>query len=173
MIAKITGLVYRAHNPRWAFEPTSGEGARMHGGRFNPKGRAALYTSPRVESALLGAQQGFAFKAQPMTMCANEVDCADMLDLTDPATLAEHAIHPNDLSCAWEDLAFRRQPVPSWKLSDRLIAKCIAGVKVQSYAFRARPDDFNLVFSTWGAPPNTVVVVDPLGRLPQDDRSWR
>jgi RES domain-containing protein len=55
MIAKITGLVYRAHNPRWAFEPTSGEGARMHGGRFNPKGRAALYTSPRVESALLGA----------------------------------------------------------------------------------------------------------------------
>lgn len=170
---RFEGLVYRAHNPRWAFEPTSGEGASLHGGRFNPKGRAALYTSLRVETAWLEAQQGFAFKAQPMTMCAYEVDCAAMLDLTDPATLAEHAIHPRDLSCPWEDLASRRQPVPSWALADRLIAMGIAGIRVPSFAFRARPDDVNLVFWKWDASPNTVIVVDPLGRLPQNARSWR
>lgn len=49
---------------------------------------AALYTSMRSETAWLEAQQGLPFKAQPMTLCAYRVDCADMLDLTDPAVRA-------------------------------------------------------------------------------------
>src|SRR5208283_3004562 len=64
---RLQGLVYRAHNPRWAFSPTSGEGAARHGGRFNPVGVPALYMSRRMETAWLEAQQGFAFKAQPLT----------------------------------------------------------------------------------------------------------
>ncbi|MFV0302812.1 MAG: RES family NAD+ phosphorylase [Paracoccus sp. (in: a-proteobacteria)] len=39
------GECFRAHNPRWSFEPLSGEGARRHGGRFNPPGVPALYLS--------------------------------------------------------------------------------------------------------------------------------
>lgn len=170
---RFQGLVYRAHNPRWSFEPESGEGARLFGGRFNPKGRAALYTSLRVETAWLEAQQGFAFKAQPMTMCAYEVDCADLLDLTDHAVCAEHAVTLGDLGCPWEDLASRRQIVPTWALAERLIAAGIAGIKVPSFAFRARPDDTNLVFWQWNKAPNQVRVVDPLGRLPLNDGAWR
>ena len=37
--------VVRAAKPEWAYAPSSGEGAARHGGRFNPKGVEALYTS--------------------------------------------------------------------------------------------------------------------------------
>ncbi len=164
---RFAGLVYRAHNPRWAFAPTSGEGAARFGGRFNPKGIPALYTSLRLETAWLEAQQGFAFKPQPMTMVAYEVDCDDVADLTDPALRAE-------LGCAWEDLASRRLPVPSWQLAERLIAEGIAAAKVPCFAARARPDDLNLVFWRWSeAPPHRVHAVDAHGRLPKDDIAWR
>jgi RES domain-containing protein len=71
-------MLYRAHNPRWAFAPTSGRGAALYGGRFNPAGTPALYTSMRPETAWLEAQQGFPFKPQPLTLCAYEVDCDDV-----------------------------------------------------------------------------------------------
>ena len=98
----LTGFVYRAHNPRWAFAPDSGHGAALSGGRFNPVGMPALYTSLRFETAWLEAQQAFPFKAQPMTLCAYEVACADVLDLTDAATLAGEGIAGADLACAVE-----------------------------------------------------------------------
>lgn len=67
----------------------------------------ALYTSRRFETAWLEAQQGFPFKAQPLTLCAYEVDCADALDLTDPDTRDAHRVTRDDLACAWQDLASR------------------------------------------------------------------
>jgi hypothetical protein len=79
--------VYRAYNPRWAFAPDSGHGAATAGGRFNPVGMPALFTALIFETVWLVAQQAFPFKAQPMTLCAHEVDCEDILDLTDTATL--------------------------------------------------------------------------------------
>jgi len=134
----------------------------------------ALYTSLRVETAWLEAQQAFVFKAQPMTICAYTVDCADVLDLRDPATLVQAGINPADLSCAWEDLASRKLAVPSWLMVKSLIARGIAGVIVPSFAFRARPDDVNAVFWTWGdSKPHLVQVIDDLGRLPRNDQSWR
>jgi RES domain-containing protein len=114
---RLTGFVYRAHNPRWAFAPDSGQGAALTGGRFNPPGTPALYTSLRFETAWLEAQQAFPFKAQPMTLCAYDVDCEDILDLTDAATLAEHAIAMTDLACAWKDLATRGIRPPSWEIA--------------------------------------------------------
>ena len=171
---RFQGIAYRAHNPRWAFAPTSGEGAQRFGGRFNSKGVAALYTSLRIETAWLEAQQGFAFKAQPMTMCAYAIDCDDMLDLADPRVRVAQGIDLAELGCAWEDLADRRQPVPSWNLATRLIGAGVAGIRAPSFAARARPDDINLVFWRWtDTPPHQVRVVDPLGRLPLDDLSWR
>jgi len=44
-------------------------------------GAAALFTSRRIETAWFEAQQGLASKAQPLTICAYEVDCADVVDL--------------------------------------------------------------------------------------------
>ena len=51
------GLVYRAHHPGWAYQPTSGEGAERHGGRFNRKGLTALYTSLDITTAWMEAHR--------------------------------------------------------------------------------------------------------------------
>lgn len=49
---RIAGTAYRAHDPKWAFEPTSVAGAILNAGRFNRIGVAALYLSMRPETAL-------------------------------------------------------------------------------------------------------------------------
>ena len=82
----------------------------------------ALYTSRRMQTAWLEAQQAFPFKAQPLTLCAYEVDCADVADLTDPASRAAFSITPAALACPWEDLAFRGVIPPSWDLARGLRA---------------------------------------------------
>ena len=166
--------VYRAHHPRWAYDPLSGEGASRHGGRFNRPGRPALYTALHLETAWLEAQQGFAFKAQPMTVRSYEVDCVDIVDLTCEKTLETMGIGPRDLSCAWEDLTDRGREPPSWLIADNLIAQGAAGIVVPSFAHRAGPGDRNLVFWTWSSDrPHKVSVIDDHGRLPSDDSSWR
>lgn len=169
---RLACLAYRAHHPRWAFSPLSGEGAAAHGGRFNRKGMAALYTSLRLETAWLEAQQGFPFKTQPMTMCAYAVDCKDIADLTDPATVAALGIDRSDLACSWEDLADRGTTPPSWAIADRLMSGGHAGVVVPSFAPGATAVDRNAVFWRWAdAPPYQVRVIDDQGRLPKDDSS--
>ena len=171
---RLTGFVYRAHNPRWAFAPDSGAGAALVGGRFNPVGMPALYTSQRFETAWLEAQQAFPFKAQPMTLCAYEVDCEDVLDLTDPATSAAHGIEPADLACPWKDLSTRGIKPPSWSVTERLVAAGAAGIIVPSLAKGAVSADINVVFWAWATDlPHQVRVIDDDRRLPTDARSWR
>ena len=51
------GPLYRALNPIYAREPLSGRGAELYGGRFNPKGVPALYSSLTVMTALREANQ--------------------------------------------------------------------------------------------------------------------
>jgi len=99
----LRSLVYRAHHPRWSFAPTSGAGAALHGGRFNRPGLECLYTSMTLGTAWLEAQQGFAFKAQPMLVCAYEVDCADVLDLTGRAGRRSADTSLDELGSAWEN----------------------------------------------------------------------
>jgi RES domain-containing protein len=82
------GVVFRAHHPRWAFDPVSSEGAKLYGGRFNAIGTPALYTAMSPEGAWAEAQQGFAFKAQPLTLCAYRVDCADVAQMPPARALA-------------------------------------------------------------------------------------
>jgi RES domain-containing protein len=150
---RFAGVVYRAHNPRWAFAPTSGDGAARYGGRFNPPGVPALYTSLNLETAWFEAQQGFAFKAQPLTICAYEVDCADVIDLTDADTRLAHGVTSADLACAWEDLASRGVEPASWRIAKSLIAGEFAGLIAPSFALGAGRDARNAVFWTWSGAP--------------------
>ena len=152
----------------------SGEGARRHGGRFNPPGTVALYLSLRVETAWLEAQQGLAFKAQPMTVCAYRLDMADLVDLTAPTTLTELGTTAADLACPWELLAADRKTPPSWVLARRLVEAGVAGTLVRSFAPGATPGRTNLVLWRWNdGPRHRVEPVDDLDRLPRDDASWR
>ncbi len=171
---RLRGIVWRAHNPRWAFDPASGRGAALYGGRFSRPGRAALYTSMRFETAWLEAQQAFPFKAQPMTLCGYDVDCEDVVDLTDPATLATLGVDRAALACPWERLADDGETPPSWSLADRLIEEGRAGIVAPSFAFAASGADVNAIFWRWGPdPPHQVRVIDDSGRLPKNDASWR
>ncbi len=171
---RLIGFVYRAHNPRWAFAPDSGQGAAVTGGRFNPVGMPALYTARRFETAWLEAQQAFPFKAQPMTLCAYEVDCEDILDLTNAVTLEAHKIAQDDLSCAWKDLSTRGIKPACWAITERLVAAGIAGIVVPSFAKGAVAADINVVFWDWAPnPPHQVRVIDDDQRLPRDASSWR
>lgn len=143
---RLTRTVFRAHNPRWSWAPDSGDGAAGAGGRFNPVGMPALYTSLRFQTAWLEAQQAFPFKPQPMTLCTYDVDCDDVLDLTDSRVLAAQGIGRDDLSCPWEDHATRGLMPPSWVLAERLVALGVAAILVQSFAAGAAVDDVNVVF---------------------------
>ena len=173
-LTRFEGLVYRAHHPGWAFAPESGEGAKFHGGRFNRPGIEALYTALRPETAWLEAQQGFAFKAQPMTLCSYRVDCAGILDLCEDGGRSAANIMLAELGCAWQLLAADRQPVPTWELADRLTAAGCNAIIVPSFASRASSADRNLVFWNWSSsPPCQVTVVDDEGRLPKNRESWR
>ncbi len=167
------GTVYRAHNPRWSFAPLSGDGAARYGGRFNPPGISALYTSQRMETAWAEAQQGFPFKAQPLTITAYMVDCEDTADLTDPDICKTLAIDPAMLACPWEDLWSRGETPPSWELARRLIASGIAAIIVPSFSAGTGAADRNVVFYAWSnVMPHRVTLIDDEGRLPRNPSSW-
>lgn len=166
--------MYRGHNPRWAFDPESGDGACRHGGRFNPAGTTCLYTSTTPETAWLEAQQAFPFKAQPLTLCEYTVDCQEILDLTDADVRAASGVQLDDMSCAWEDLADMGKTPPSWIIAEKLIAEKCAGIMTPSFATGADTNNINVVFWRWSRrKPHLVRVVDDHGRLPKDDASWR
>lgn len=126
-----------------------------------------------MKTAWLEAQQGFAFKAQPLTLCAYDVACADVLDLSSAAVLDALKIDPETLSCCWERLSSQGSDVPTWQLMDRLVSMGVAAIIVPSYAPGA-PGERNLVFWRWSLePPHQVRVIDDQGRLPSDQSSWQ
>jgi len=127
-----------------------------------------------METAWLEAQQGFAFKPQPLTICAYHVDSDPIYDLTDPSLLKSIGVTMAELTCPWEDLADRGAQPPTWTLALKLMAKEANGALVPSFAPGATAADVNLVFWRWSdAPPDQVVLIDDERRLPRDDKSWR
>jgi len=172
-INRFTGLVYRAHHPRWSYDPLSGNGAKKHGGRFNPPGCAALYLSLDPTTAWMEAQQGFPFKPQPMTLVAYEIDCAKIADLNDEQQLVNMGSSLQELGCSWEDLATHQIEPPTWRLAERLRTLEIAGILVRSFAPGCTAKNQNLVLWQWSAlEPNSVRVIDDFGRLPKSTESW-
>lgn len=160
------GLVFRAHQPAWSFTPLSGEGAARHGGRFNPKGTPALYTSLGATVALAEYHQGFPHRPQPTTLCAYEVSCDDIVDLTDPAEHDRWSINAEGLACAWAWLAAKGQQPATWSLAERLTKAGIAAVIVPSFAPNAPKGGKNLVFWHWSdQPPHQVLLIDDEHRL--------
>jgi len=170
---RFRGTCYRAHDPRWSFKPMSGEGAAVHGGRFNPKGVPALYLALSIEGAVKEANQGFAFKINPCVLVAYEVDCEDIADLRNERGRAAHGVALADMACAWFSFIVAGKTPPSWTLVGQLMSAGHAGILVPSFAPDATEADHNLVLWNWSdRPPHQVRVFDPERRLPKDQRSW-
>jgi len=122
----------------------------------------------------LEAQQGLAFKVQPMTIWAYEVDCDLMCDLTDAHIRAEHGVSNADLSRAWEAMVEHGQTPPSWRLARVFMARNVSAIIVPSFAPGALAGDRNVVFWRWSpGPPCRVTVMEDEARLPKDQSSWR
>jgi RES domain-containing protein len=170
---RIQQVCYRAHDPRWAFLPLSGDGASAKGGRFNAKGVPALYLSLSVVGALIEMGHSFGHRLDPLTMCSYDVDVEDIIDLTAAPERSMHAVRLADMACPWAyDLAKRRTPA-SWTLAQRLRSGGAAGILVPSFARGAKPEIVNLVLWRWGPDlPRRVAVHDPGGRLPKNQLSW-
>lgn len=158
--------------PAWSHQPTSGEGARQRGGRFNQPGIAALYTSTRSETAVLEYRASLPHR--PGTLIAYEVDHAGILDLVTPGTDEAAAFRSRlDGARDWMTQSIRGEIPDTQRVADELIAKGVGGIMAPSYATGAGNDDINIVFWNWSpAPPTMVSVLDPRSDLPVNRDSW-
>ena len=163
---RLRGLVYRAHNPQWAWTPASGEGARRYGGRFNRRGVPALYLSFSPITAIREAQP-VGRPMQPLTLCAYEIDAEPVFDAENPAELRRVGADPSDVACpTWEADMLSGGVAASQDLADRLAAAGHVGMRVRSFAVGAERRDLNLVMWRWGNDyPIRAVVIDEEGRL--------
>jgi RES domain-containing protein len=171
---RFIGTCYRAHDPRWSFKPTSGEGAAIRGARFNPRAVPTLYLGLSIMTAIKEANQGFGHRLDPCVLCSYEVDCEDIADLTTGQGRGDFSAAFEDMACAWATSLSEGERPPSWSIYDRLRSLGVAGILVPSFAPGGDSDDKNLVLWDWGpALPHKVTVFDPSGRLPKDQLSWR
>jgi RES domain-containing protein len=170
---RFVGTCFRAHDPRWAFKPISGEGAAVHGARFNPKGVPALYLALGIVTVIKEISQGLAHRLDPCVLCSYDVDCEDVVDLTEGEGRRAAAVSMEDMACAWATMFAEGRRLTSWSIHDRLRPRGVAGILVPSFAPGAKPEDRNLVLWDWGPDlPHKVDVFDPSGRLPRDQLSW-
>jgi RES domain-containing protein len=171
---RFEGTCYRAHDPRWSFKPLSGYGAAIRGARFNPKGVPTLYLALSIMTAVKEANQGFAYRIDPCVLCSYDVDCDDIVDLRTADGQEAASVNRDDMVCAWMDCLAEGKRPPSWALYERLVRRGTAGILVPSFAPGADATDQNLVLWTWGeSRPHQVTVIDPSGRLPRNQLSWR
>lgn len=163
---RFTGPVYRAINPRWAGDPLSGKGACLHGGRFNQRGRPALYTAMSPHTALREIDQILG-RFQPILVCQYEVDIEPVFDARDPDIRRAEGVDWIELDCPdWQDLMDLGQTPPSHALAERLVAAGYVAMLAPSFAHGAEAGDTNLVLWKWGDDlPARVRLVDDQGRL--------
>ena len=160
------GTVFRAHNPQWAWEPLSGEGARRNGGRFNRRGTPALYTSLTILGAIREANP-FDFQLQPITLCAYDVNIRPIFDATNTVNLESRGLTSNDLACRnWRTEMLSGITPITQTLADELLQEGFAGILVRSFARGTTETDLNLVLSHYDSDlPTKVTLVDDDGRL--------
>ncbi|MES2664929.1 MAG: RES domain-containing protein [Pseudomonadota bacterium] len=153
------GIVYRALNPVWVADPLSGEGARRFGGRFNPKGMAALYTTLDPVTALREVSQ-VGQPLQPTLLISFRADVDPVFDACDAGLLAAQGLTQADLAA--DD--WRVRPDPAGQvLARNLCAQGYAGLLGPSYARMAAAGARNLVLWRWT--PASLCLIDDDARL--------
>jgi RES domain-containing protein len=159
------GKLYRALNPIHAGEPLSGRGAKLYGGRFNPRGAPALYTSLTVITALREANQ--VGNLQPTTLVSYDADIDSIFDGRDEAALAAEGMDVAALGdSTWRDRMKADGEAKTQSLGRRLINAGYNGLLVRSYAGGSGVNDMNLVLWRWAHPPSArLILIDDENRL--------
>lgn len=162
---RFRGLLYRAINPLYAREPLSGRGAELYGGRFNPKGMLALYTSLSILAALREANQ--AGHLQPTTLVSYEADIDGIFDSRDRDALQQEGIEAHALADdGWRIAARNGKDALTQALARRLKSQGHNGLLVRSSAKGSTAEDLNLVLWHWGnSVPTRLEVIDDENRL--------
>ncbi len=162
---RFTGILYRALNPLWAAQPLSGAGAARYGGRFNRRGRAALYCSLSPMTAVREANQ--AGDLQPTTLVALDADLAPLFDARDPALLASAGTDAVTLADpGWREAMRAGRLSAGQALAEQLIQQGYAGMLAPSYARGATAEATNIVLWRWGdAAPHRLTLIDDENRL--------
>lgn len=159
------GKLYRALNPVYAREPLSGRGAELYGGRFNPKGVPALYTSLTIMVALKEANQ--VGNLQPTTLVSYDADIEHVFDCRDDVALRRQGMDAVALGDpTWRDQMKISGEARTQAFACQLAAAGFCGLLVKSFAPAAKNDDLNLVLWRWGnAAPSRLILIDDEDRL--------
>ncbi len=163
-------MLYRAYDPRWAFDPYSGAGAAKAGGRFNRQGAPAIYLSLELTTAVAEYQQTSPF-LPPFTMATFSADLPPLVDLS---AFGSGEWDPlwTDWNTPWREMLLNgiAEP-PSWVLADMVRDAGVAGIRFPSMV---APGGFNVaLFLDCLSIRDIMRLQDPDGRMPRDDSSWR
>ncbi|MGY5810854.1 RES family NAD+ phosphorylase [Rhizobium sp. LEGMi198b] len=159
------GKLYRALNPIYAHQPLSGRGAELYGGRFNPKGMPALYTSLSVLTALREANQ--VGNLQPTTLVSYDAALEKVFNSRDEDALQAELMDADAIADpTWRDQIKATGEARTQRFARRLAAAGYQGLLVRSFAPGATADDMNLVLWTWGESASArLTLIDDENRL--------
>lgn len=159
------GKLYRALNPIYAREPLSGRGAGIYGGRFNPRGTAALYLATSFQTAIREANQ--VGDLQPTMIVSYEANIEGILDGRDSAKLEKFGMSLSGLSdSTWRDQMRASKKAHTQVFAETLMSQGFNGLLVPSFARGATDSDINLVVWRWAdGPPSKIILIDDEGRL--------
>jgi RES domain-containing protein len=159
------GKLYRALNPIYAREPLSGRGAELYGGRFNPKGVAALYASLSAQTALREANQ--VGNLQPTTLVSYDAEIERVFDSRDDTALSLYEMDAAALADpSWRDQMKTAGEAKTQAFARRLMDTGYNALLVRSFAPGATAENLNLVLWRWGADaPARLVLIDDENRL--------
>lgn len=122
--------LWRMIGIRHQFSPASGEGARLYGGRWNPKGCPALYLAADAVTAVAEYYQGL---PKPGTLVPYRLDARAIADLTGATAESCDGRVAEAVAANWKALALLEGKVPpSWGLAQELIAAGAEGALVPS-----------------------------------------
>ena len=165
MSLRYEGKLYRALNPVHASEPLSGRGAELYGGRFNPRGMPALYTSLSVMTALREANQ--VGNLQPTTLVSYEALFEAIFDCRDEMALSAEGMSAAALAeSTWRDQMKASGEARTQAFALRLVTAGYNGLLVRSFAPGSTDEDLNLVLWRWGdKAPARLILIDDENRL--------
>lgn len=162
-------ICYRAHTPEWASMPTSGVGAAKNGGRWNVRGRPALYLSFDPLTAVKEANQQI-LDFIPITLVRYQVSGGTIAAYSDASLRAEFGLADDLMSQPWWGPQYATLLSPTQQAAEQLITAGFDGLIYQSTQAAGN----NLVLWRWNETgATTVIAEDKHGLLPKNRDSWR